>query len=94
MLHAGFLLVFLLFASHLASFVPVCALAGLLMVVAWNMVERPAFAALLKDWRSALVLLTTFGLTVVHDLMTGILAGCGVAAVMWLFSRGPRRLGH
>jgi SulP family sulfate permease len=80
MLHAVFLLVFIIVAAPLASYVPVAALAGVLVLVAWNMAERPAMAALLRDWRTGAVLLATFGLTVARDLTTGILAGCLLAA--------------
>jgi SulP family sulfate permease len=92
MLHAVFLLVFMLVAAPLASYVPLAALAGVLVVVAWNMAETREFASLLRNWRAALVLLATFGFTVLHDLMAGILAGCGVAALCWVSSRIWRRL--
>lgn len=82
-LHAVFLLVFMLIAAPLASYVPLAALAGLLIVVAWNMIERREFASLLAQWRAAVVLLATFGLTLLIDLTTGILAGCGLAALFW-----------
>ena len=48
MLHSLFLLVFMLVAAPLASYIPLAALAGVLAVVAWNMVEKQAFAALLR----------------------------------------------
>jgi SulP family sulfate permease len=83
MLHAVFLLVFILLAAPLASYVPVAALAGVLVLVAWNMTEKPAFARLLRDWRTGAILLATFGLTVARDLTTGILAGCLLAAIFW-----------
>jgi SulP family sulfate permease len=83
MLHALFLLAFILLAAPLASYVPVAALAGVLVLVAWNMTEKPAIAGLLRDWRTAAVLLATFGLTVARDLTTGILAGCVLAAIFW-----------
>jgi len=72
--------------------VPLSALAGLLVVVAWNMAEKGELASLLGNWRAALVLLATFGLTVLHDLMAGIAAGCAVAAICWASSRIWRRL--
>lgn len=56
------------------------ALAGVLVLVAWNMTEKPAFSMLPRDWRTGAVLLATFGLTVARDLTTGILAGCLLAA--------------
>jgi SulP family sulfate permease len=87
MLHAGFLLAFMVAAAPLASYVPVAALAGVLVVVCWNMAEKAEFARLLRDWRAAAVLLATFGLTVVRDLTTGILSGCVLAAVFWGLAR-------
>lgn len=44
MLHSGFLLLFMLIAAPLASYIPLAALAGVLALVAWNMVEKTAFA--------------------------------------------------
>ena len=41
----------------------------------------------MRDWRSAVVLLATFGLTLVEDLTTGIIAGCVVAALLALLLR-------
>jgi SulP family sulfate permease len=88
MMHSGFLLLFMLVAAPLASFVPLSALAAVLVVVCWNMAEKAEFARLLGDWRTAAVLIATFGLTLVKDLTFGIVAGCAVAAVLALF--GPR----
>lgn len=58
----------MLVASPLASFIPLPALAGLLVVVAWNMAKRQEFLDLLRDWRTGSVLIATFGLTLVEDL--------------------------
>ena len=88
MMHALILLLFLLVAAPLAGFVPLAALAGLLLVVAWNMAEKEAFRRLLGDWRTATVLLATFGLTLVRDLTAGIVAGCVLAALFAAFGRG------
>lgn len=66
----------------MAAFVPLCALAGVLVVVCWNMAEKKEFAALLHDWRTATVLLATFGLTFAEDLTFGIVAGCVLAGVL------------
>ena len=87
MLHAIFLLTFIMVAAPLANFIPVAALAGVLVKVAWNMAEKPAIARLLRDWRTGLVLVTTFGLTLARDLTTGILAGCALAAMFALAQR-------
>ncbi len=87
MLHAVFLLAFMVVAAPLASYVPLAALAGLLVVVAWNMIERREFASLLTQWRAAAVLLATFGLTLLVDLTAGIVAGCGLAVLFWAISK-------
>ena len=44
---------------------------AVLAVVCWNMAEKAEFARLLRDWRSAVVLLATFGLTLVEALCAG-----------------------
>ncbi|MEA2905962.1 MAG: sulfate permease, SulP family [Alphaproteobacteria bacterium] len=87
MMHAGFILIFMLVAAPLASFIPLSALAGVLVVVSWNMAEKPEVVALLRDWRTSVVLIATFGLTVVEDLTAGIVAGCLLAAVFAVLRR-------
>jgi SulP family sulfate permease len=87
LMHSAFLLLFILVAAPLASFVPLAALAGVLVVVSWNMAERSEFARLLRDWRTAAVLLATFGLTLVRDLTSGIIAGCLLAALFAILKR-------
>ena len=57
------------------------------MVVAWNMAEKAEIWRLLRDWRTALVLLATFGVTLGRDLTAGIVAGCLVAAALALLGR-------
>lgn len=87
MMHAGFVLLFMLVAAPLARFIPLSALAGVLLVVCWNMAEKAEFGRLLRRWPTAAVLLATFGLTVVKDLTFGIIAGCLTAAVIALAAR-------
>jgi sulfate permease, SulP family len=87
MMHSAFLLLFLLVAAPLANFIPLAALAGVLIVVSWAMADKAEFIRLLSDWRTAAVLLATFGLTLVRDLTTGIVAGCLVAVLLALFKR-------
>jgi SulP family sulfate permease len=87
MMHAGFLLLFMIVAAPLASYIPLASLAGVLLVVCWNMAEKKEFLLLLRDWRGASVLLVTFVLTLVKDLTFGIIAGCVVAAVFALMHR-------
>ena len=86
-LHAIFLLAFVVVAAPLANAIPLAALAGLLIVVCWNMAEKEEFVQLLSDWQTATVLLVTFGLTLVFDLTIGIIAGCVVAALLFVLMR-------
>ena len=85
--HAVFILVFMLVAGPLASFIPLSRLAGVLVVVCWNMAEKEDFLLLLRDWRGASVLMATFGLTLIEDLTFGIIAGCMLAASFAIFDR-------
>ena len=89
--HAVFILVFMLVAGPLASFIPLSTLAGVLVVVCWNMAEKEDFLLLLRDWRGASVLMATFGLTLIEDLTFGIIAGCMLAAAFAIFDRVKRR---
>jgi SulP family sulfate permease len=85
MLHAVFLLLFMLVAAPLASFIPLSALAAVLAVVAWNMAEKHEFATLLRASRGdAVVLLATFLLVVFRDLTEGIVVGFGIGALLFL----------
>ena len=87
MLHALFVMIFMVIAAPLASFVPLSALAGVLVVVCWNMAKKEEFLHLLHEWRGASVLLVTFGLTLIEDLTAGIVAGCVLAAAFAVFDR-------
>jgi len=85
MMHAVFLLLFLLIAAPLASYIPLAALAGVLAVVCWNMAEKREFVALLRASRGdAVVLLTTFLLVVFRDLTEGIVIGFGLGVLLFL----------
>ena len=85
MLHALFLLVFLTVGAPLAAHIPLAALAGILVTVAWNMAEKHAFATLLRTSRGdAVVLLMTFLLTVFRDLTEGIVVGFIIGAVLFI----------
>lgn len=87
-LHAVFLLLLLLVAAPAARFIPLAALAGVLVVVCWNMAEKAEFVRLLANWREAVVLLSTFALTLVWDLTAGIVAGCLVAVMLAVAGKG------
>lgn len=83
MLHSLLILVVLLVAAPLVAYIPLAALAAVLVTVAWNMVERPAIAHMLRHARGeALVLFTTLAVTLLHDLMWGIFAGTALALVL------------
>jgi SulP family sulfate permease len=85
MLHAVFLLVFLVAAAPLANHIPLAALAGVLVVVAWNMAEKHQFWSLLRSSRGdAVVLLATFLLTVFRDLTEGIVVGFVLGAALFI----------
>jgi sulfate permease, SulP family len=86
-LHSAFLLLFMILAAPLASYIPLPALAGVLVVVAWNMAEKVEFVRLMRAGPAALVLIATFGLTVIKDLTAGIVLGCAVAALLAVLRR-------
>jgi len=78
-------LLFMLVAAPLASFIPLAALAAVLVVVAWNMAEKHEFALLIRSSRGdAVVLLATFLLTVFRDLTEGILVGFALGAALFI----------
>jgi SulP family sulfate permease len=85
MVHALFLLLFLLALAPLASFVPLASLGAVLVVVAWNMAEIKNFRHLLKaPPADRAVLLTTFALTLLTDLTTAIEIGVVLAALFFM----------
>ncbi|MCK6425298.1 MAG: STAS domain-containing protein [Burkholderiaceae bacterium] len=86
MVHALTLLVIVLVAAPLALHVPLAALAGILMFVAWNMGEWREFARLkqfMLPYRT--VLLGTFFLTVVFDLTIAVQVGLLLACAFFIF---------
>jgi SulP family sulfate permease len=86
MLHAIFLLLFLLLAGHLIAYVPMATLAAVLLMVAWGMSEAGRVRALLRsDPGERALLLLTFALTVFVDLTVAI--GVGVTLASLLFMR-------
>ena len=85
MLHATFLLLFMLLAAPLAAYIPLAALGGVLAVVAWNMAEKHAFWTLLRaSWGDAVVLMATFLLTIFADLTVAIGVGVTLGAFIFL----------
>ncbi|MGA2101242.1 MAG: SulP family inorganic anion transporter [Candidatus Sulfotelmatobacter sp.] len=85
MIHALTLLCILLFAAPLVSFVPMAALAGILMVVAYNMGEWREIPQLLKLTKTDIsIWLVTFALTVFADLTVAVEAGMILAALLFI----------
>lgn len=84
MLHALYILVFMLVAAPLASYIPLASLGAVLAVVAWNMAEKAEFVALLRSRGDAAVLLSTFLLTIFEDLTLGIAVGVTLGAFLFL----------
>jgi SulP family sulfate permease len=84
-LHALFILLFMLVAAPMAGFIPLAALAGVLAVVAWNMIEKPAIAILVRSgWGEAAVLGATFLLTIFRDLTEAIVVGFALGSVLFI----------
>ncbi len=84
-LHAVFVLLFMMLAAPLAAFIPLAALAAVLTIVAWNMSEIPRFRHLMKaPFGDRVILLLTFGLTVMVDLTVAIEVGVVLAAVLFM----------
>ncbi len=85
MMHALFLLLFILFASDFMAYVPMAALAAILFMVAWGMSEFDRFVALLRMPNGdRAILLLTFGLTIFVDLTVAIGVGVTLASLLFM----------
>lgn len=85
MVHALTLLLIMMLFGKWAKLIPMPALAAILIVVAWNMSEHHVFRQLLKSPKSdVVVLLTTFGLTVVFDLTVAIEIGMLLSVFLFM----------
>jgi SulP family sulfate permease len=84
-IHAIVLLLILLFLGNLTKHIPMACLAGVLVIVAYNMSEWRTFKSLLKGQKSDVaVLIATFLLTVIFDLTIAIELGLVLAVVLFL----------
>lgn len=84
-IHAIVLLLILLFLMPLAQYIPMACLAGVLVVVSYNMSEWRSFRALMKNPKSDVaVLLVTFFLTVIFDLTIAIEVGLLIACLLFM----------
>ncbi len=85
MIHAVTLLLIMLFAGKWAGLIPMATLAGVLVIVAYNMSEWENFVSIIKGSRSdALVLVATFLLTVLVDLTVAIEIGMVLAVFLFM----------
>jgi len=85
MLHAVFLLLFMVALAPYAKLIPLTTLAAILFVVAWNMSHFDHFRRLLRAPGSdSLVLVTAFGLTILVDLTVAVEVGVVLAALLFM----------
>jgi sulfate permease, SulP family len=84
-IHSLTLLLLMLVAAPLASYIPLATLAAVLAIVSWNMAEKAEFAAILRRSRGdSAVLLATFFLTVFRDLTEGIAVGVVMGSILFM----------
>ena len=87
--HAFTLLLIMLFLGHWAKLIPMSCLAGILIVVAYNMSEWRTFVLILKgSYFDVIVLLTTFLITVFFDLVLAIEIGIILSAILFYEKNG------
>ncbi|MEA3317708.1 MAG: SulP family inorganic anion transporter [Bacteroidota bacterium] len=85
MVHAVTLLLIMLFLGRWAKLIPMSCLAGILIVVAYNMSEWRSFMLILKgSYFDILILLSTFFITVFFDLTLAIEVGILLSAVLFM----------
>ena len=84
-IHAIILLLILLFLMPLAQYIPMACLAGVLVIVSYNMSGWRVFKGLLRNPKSDVtVLLITFFLTVIFDLTVAIETGLVIACILFM----------
>ena len=85
-LHSVFILAFMIGLAPLLAYLPLAALAGLLIVVAWNMSEARHFIRLMRiaPRGDVMVMVTCFGLTVAFDMAIAVTFGVLLAALMFM----------
>jgi len=86
-MHALWMLLFMILLAPLIVKVPLAALSAILIVVAWNMSEIKHIQSIMKAPKSdQVVLFVTFALTVLVDLNFAIQTGIGLAAILFIHS--------
>ena len=94
MVHAVVLLLVLVILMPLAAYIPMPIIASILFIVAYNMSEWREFVAVIKTkkWNDILVLILTFALTVIFDLVKAIAVGLVLHyAILLIFSIKAKR---
>ncbi len=94
MIHAVVLLLVLVVLMPLAAYIPMPIIASILFIVAYNMSEWREFVAVIKTkkWNDILVLILTFALTVIFDLVKAIAVGLVLHyAILLIFSIKAKR---
>ncbi|MCB0321512.1 MAG: SulP family inorganic anion transporter, partial [Bdellovibrionales bacterium] len=85
MIHSILLLFAVLLFAPYARFIPLSALAGVLLIVSWNMIEKHAFFGLLRSsWQDAFVVLLTLLLTLFVGLTEAILVGVALGSLFFI----------
>ncbi len=89
MVHALVLLLVLVFLMPLAKLIPMPTIAAILFMVAYNMSHLHEFVSMCKKetWQNVLVLVLTFVLTVVFDLVVAIAVGLGLVFLFYLWGK-------
>ena len=84
-IHAVVLLLIFLFLMPLAKYIPMACLAGILVMVSYNMCGIPSFLGILRNPKSDItVLLVTFFLTIIFDLTIAIEVGIVIACLLFM----------
>ncbi len=89
MVHSVTLLLVLLFLMPCAEYIPMPTIAAILFIVAYNMSEWRKFVKIVKSnpITDTVVLVTTFVLTVIFDLIVAIAAGIALVVILFLFKK-------
>ena len=84
--HAGIVLLAVVALADLLAYLPMAALAGLLLMTAWNMSEARHFVRVLRHAprSDVMVLLTCFSLTILFDMVVAVTVGMGLAAILFI----------
>ena len=93
MIHALFTVFVVLFFSSYMSYLPMAALAAMLLIVAFNMSEVSSFISILKkeSWKDVLELIACFLLTVFYNMVLGVAVGIGLH-ILFLITAGKKRI--